>query len=380
MKIVISALHFTTRNKVSLKYFEKLDEYRLCTYDNTESPLKGEGEAACLTVQNFITNELNKFGKNEVTEVIILTDFNLGFSSTLICSNIPLLNDFMNSFQDEHGQQYKAQNKRTRDFNSPAAASAASPSFIPVSFYFEGAASDRDPHSQKPQNTIEEIIEQFGNEKQLKLTTYFSTIRNLAKGTPTPNRTPDSSKGILSSPPSRKTLSISSFKTDDAQSSSTPAFSSSATPARFSASASPPCRASSALGSGFVPSLPFFSAITPQDRTNSHYEFPKSDTLPTENGRRTLTNVNEELHPLNDGELGETIVNFTQALHIGEHTVNPLAIPARPNSFFDSGAEQERTSPPPSQLHRFNLLMKPVPTRHALSIEINDSRSALSNS
>lgn len=387
MKIVIAALHHPERYRKQLEKFNK-DEYRF--YEHMEPPLKDAKDRALSDVQNLLVRGLNDFDKNVVTEVIILTDYNLGFSGTLL-SSIPRLNEFINSFQDRHGQQLKAQNKCTMNLNSSPAASAAAPVFIPVTFYFDGSLLAKTESLEVAQYTLPEINELYGKAGQTFIQFLASMRPSSRTGTPNRSSTPSSASGRLKPSASPPIPSAISFNTDPKSSATPPipnyegSVRTPSHPSLLSASASP--LSGVASGNNSVSSLSFFSVLSPRDVNNPYFNYPKMESQLLERSKSTLPHVDEELTVINqsisdesqkDGLGEDTILAFSRMLQISDKaaTLSPAIV--KTNQSDDLGAEQERASPPPSLLHR--LMAKPVPTRPALSVEVNDSSSISSRS
>jgi len=130
------------------------------------------------------------------------------------------------------------------------------------------------------------------------------------------------------------------------------------------------------------------------DKNDRGFDYPRSVSQFLDSSKSPLPNVDEELkvinqsvpdesgkelHPEKNGLGEETIVAFSRVLQISDIAAIPAPLIATSNPFGDLVEEQERLSPPPSQLHRFSFIAKPVPTRPVLIVEVNDNSSILSS-
>ncbi|MCL9682971.1 hypothetical protein [Legionella maioricensis] len=313
MKIILVVSHHPERHNGVFSRLPPNSEYSV---HKCKTPLTDAREAALPAVLDFLAEVVNGLAKNSVDQVHIITDYNLGYSGTATCQ-IPELNALINVFQDNHDQQFKAQNKVTASVTPVSVASAASSPFvIPVFFHFEGSHAEKDGASDKFQSSLEDVITEFGSGKVLHFLNKIRPSSRARNSTKSPN--------INSSSPEP--------------------------------SASP---LSQDMGSSSTSSLALLSGLTPKDEL---FEFPPfiSQSSASSIG---LSNIEKHLNATTD--------KLVLASPFSD--VNPA-------SYFGPEQEEESHSPTPVQLHRFfSQLAIAVPTRHALSVETKDSSSLLSS-
>ena len=156
MHLVILALHHPDKFPSQYKRIKESTAHVVHQY---EGDFRSTEIQAVNGLIQFLNDVVNLYDKKAIECVTILTDFNLGFSTTT-SSPIPLLNSYINThLTDKHNQRFQTQNKSTA---SSASSSAAAPSFIPVNLYFDGSGTIPNPESRMPQHTVKEIIDLYG--------------------------------------------------------------------------------------------------------------------------------------------------------------------------------------------------------------------------
>ncbi|MDR3441451.1 MAG: hypothetical protein P4L65_00365 [Legionella sp.] len=200
MHLVIIALHHPDKFPSQYKRIKESTAHLVHQY---EGDFKSTQMQAVNGLIQFLNDVVNLYDSNAITCVTILTDFNLGFSTT-ISSPIPLLNSYINThLTDKNNQRFQTQNKSTAS-SASSSASAAAPSFIPVNLYFEGSGTLANPESGMPQHTVKEIMDLYGTARG-DVMSFLATSRPSSR---------NASRNSMTSPSLGPTYSPSTSATD----------------------------------------------------------------------------------------------------------------------------------------------------------------------